>query len=121
MYADIKPVVRNLLIGDSGLVTLLGGEKVYSVLSPEGTKYPYITITEIGNEGIDYGDDQPTRSDNNVQVDVWSKTDYDDIVAQVDIILTTAGFVRYFATDMYEYDTRVFHKPLRYWIAKELS
>lgn len=121
MIVNVLSEVRNALLADSTLLSLIGGPRVYSVYSPDSVDFPYITIQEVGNNNIEFGDNSATRAQINVQVDVWSKNDYTNVVSRVDDILTGIGYERYFAIDLYEFDTRVLHKPLRYWIAKELN
>lgn len=122
MLISVLADIRNALLADSTLVSLLGGKKIYSVLSPDGTKVPYIVVSEVGNEPTEYGDNAPTRSYVSVQVNIVSKTDYTDIAAEVDSVLTSAGYTRTNALDLpFDANARVFQKSLRYWIAKEMS
>lgn len=53
-----------------------------------------------------------------VQVDVWSKGDYTDLVNQVKNAMTAAGFRKTTAADMYEKDTELYHKALRFSYSK---
>jgi len=121
MLIDVKPEVRNLLLANTDLVTALGGDNVYSVLAPDGAQYPYITLQEVGNDGIDYGDDSPTRADIRIQVDIWSSGNYTQLASLVDDTISPLRYVRYYSTDMFELAPPVFHKVLRYWVAKELG
>lgn len=121
MFIDAKPEVRTALLGNGALVTALGGQNVFSMMAPNGSAYPYITLQEVGNEGIDYADDSPTRANIRIQVDVWMDGNFSTIVSLIDDTLTPLGYVRYFSTDGFESPTLVLHKILRYWVAKELS
>jgi len=120
---DVKPEIRNLLIANTQLTTLLGGDNVFAVFAPSGAVFPYVTIQELNNDGIEYADNDPTRVRIDVQVDVWSASDYTDIVNLVDGILTTAQprYVRDHSADLVQVEPMALHKALRYWTAKELS
>jgi hypothetical protein len=94
MIIDVKPDVRNLLLANQDLVTALGGESVYSVLAPDGVSFPYITLQEVGNQGIDYADNAPERAEIRIQVDVWSDANYSQIVSVVDNTLSPAPWAQ---------------------------
>ncbi|WAH38618.1 tail completion protein gp17 [Alicyclobacillus dauci] len=111
---DIKPEVRNALIGDADLVSMLGGERVYSIKAPNADEYPRITMFDIYNMDQDFADDTVLSNEILVQIDVWDQGNYNSIVSKVDDIVHGLGLIRYYATDLYEEDTYVYHKVLRY-------
>ncbi|WDL98126.1 DUF3168 domain-containing protein [Alicyclobacillus sp. ALC3] len=119
---DAKQTVRNLLLANTDLTTLLGGDQVYSVLAPTNAVYPYITIQEVGNAPIDYADNTETRAEISIQVDIWSKGNYSAIASLVNDILTSAEprFVREHSADLAQTEPLVLHKALRYWTAPEV-
>jgi hypothetical protein len=111
---DLKPQVYQALVGDAELVQLLGGQHVYQVKAPDATEYPRVTFFELNNVDSDYADDGAVSVEIRLQVDVWSKGNYSAIVARVNAIMESLGFTRYYSTDLYESDTDVYHKALRY-------
>lgn len=117
---DLKPVIYQALTQDEELVTLLGGPHIYQLTAPDATVYPRVTFFELDNVDSDYADDAPMAASVSVQVDVWSKGSFADIVQRVNAVMESLGFVRYYATDLYEADTGVYHKALRYQAVREV-
>jgi hypothetical protein len=50
-----------------------------------------------------------------VQVDVWSKTDYTDLVKSIHQKMLTAGFTKQNFYDLYEQDLGIYHKAMRFF------
>lgn len=115
---DIKPDIRNALLADANLVSLLGGERVYAIQAPNPDEYPRITMFEVYNLDQDFADNEPTSSEILIQIDVWSKANYNPIVFKTDEIVHGLGLIRYYATDLYEEKEYVYHKVLRYRTAR---
>jgi hypothetical protein len=111
---DLKPQVDQALKNDTDLVNLLGGKRVYQIKAPNANEYPRITFSEVNNIDSDYADDSAVSAEIRLQIDVWSKSNYSAIVARVNAIMESLGFTRYYSIDLYESDTDVFHKALRY-------
>ncbi|KMY49569.1 hypothetical protein [Peribacillus loiseleuriae] len=74
----------------------------------------YITFFFYNEKGTLYLDDDEKETRYSLQVDIWSKGDYISTVEQVKKLLKSVGFVRTFATDLYEKDTQIYHKVLRF-------
>jgi hypothetical protein len=101
-------------LDDGTLHNLLGGKKIYFQDSPD-KKYPYITFFCYSEKGELYADNIEIATSFYIQVDVWSKTDYTEIVGLVNELMKNAGFRRTTAADLYEQDTGVFHKGMRFY------
>ncbi len=80
-----------------------------------GKAKQYITFHEYLVNGKAYEDDDETLTSHYVQVDVWSKEDYTDIVEQIKSLLTNKGFKRLDEIDMYENDTHIYHKGIKFY------
>ena len=80
-----------------------------------GQAETYITVHEYLQEGDEYDDDEETLTTHLVQVDIWSKGDYITLVSQVKFMLGQAGFKRISEEDLYEPDTGIYHKGLRFF------
>jgi hypothetical protein len=97
---------------------------IIDVLSPIGVpvdfqKYigeesTYITFLLYDESGFLFADDTEQETAYYVQIDVWSKNDYTDLVDQVKSILSNAGFAKTSAVDLYEQDTKIYHKAMRF-------
>lgn len=117
---DLKSQVYQVLANDQELITLLGGKRVYQIAASDATVYPRVTFFELDNVDADYADDAPMSARVSIQVDVWSKGNYSAIVQRVNELMESIGFVRYYSTDLYETDTGVYHKALRYQAVREV-
>lgn len=111
---DLKPAILKALESNQALVSLLGGKRIYQLVAPKAEEFPRITFFELNNRGERYADDVELSSDVRIQMDVWSKGNTSRLSEEVDKTMKALGFQRYFATDLYEDDTKVFHKAMRY-------
>jgi hypothetical protein len=79
-----------------------------------GTATTYITFFEYSQQSALNADDEEQKTVHRIQVDVWSKGDYTSIVQQVKDLMNAAGFRRTTETELYEPDTKIYHKMLRF-------
>lgn len=114
MKTDIKTEVRTALLNNAALVSLLGGQRVYQLAAPDATEFPRITFFEVINYDAAFADDVPIMADVIVQIDVWSKVSTSVIAGEVDKTMKQLGWSRTSAADLYEEDTKIYHKALRY-------
>jgi hypothetical protein len=80
-----------------------------------GTATTYITFFEYNQQGSLFADDTEKQTQHSIQVDVWSKGNYGELVEQVKTLLNTVGFTRNSEGELYESDTKTFHKYLRFY------
>ena len=88
----------------------------------EGHDEPYVTYMHMDADGSFSGDDELLGYVDYYDFDVYSKSDYTDIVESVKQLLTQNGFVwqpSRSSADMYEADTGYYHKTLNFAIMKE--
>lgn len=79
----------------------------------------YITFHEYLATGEEYEDDEESLTAHYIQVDVWSKADYTDAVKNIKERLLKAGFKRLNEIDLYEEDTKIYHKGLKFYYLEE--
>ncbi|MEH7249165.1 hypothetical protein V7114_20610 [Neobacillus niacini] len=84
------------------------------LLKHKGPEPTYISFFEYNQNGALHGDDQELKSGHYFQVDIFSKSDYTDLVQQVKDKLKAIGFTRTFETEFYEKDTDFYHKVIRF-------
>lgn len=84
-----------------------------------GKAETYITFHEYLASGEEFEDDEEYLTAHYVQVDVWSKSDYTDLVAKVKKLLIDAGFKRLNEIDLCEEDTKMYHKGLKFYYLEE--
>lgn len=79
----------------------------------------YITFHEYFTSGEEYEDDEEALTAHYIQVDVWSKGDYTELVKSVKGLMLKAGFKRLNEVDLYEEDTKNYHKGLKFYYLEE--
>lgn len=80
-----------------------------------GKETTYITFHEYFQKGEEFEEDEEAFIGHYVQVDIWSKIDYSNLVGNIKILLHTAGFKRLDESDFYEPDTGLYHKGLKFY------
>ena len=68
---DLQSALFSLLSGDSTLDTLLGNNKIFDGIAPQGTAYPYIIIS--GESTSNIGTKSLDGNIYRVELDVWSQ------------------------------------------------
>ncbi|URN96914.1 MAG: DUF3168 domain-containing protein [Candidatus Pristimantibacillus lignocellulolyticus] len=106
-------------MNDPALSHLVGKDKdnnpkVYQLTAPYADAFPRITFFEVINEDSEFADDEAYASDISIQIDVWSKASTSAISKEVDRVMKAQGWSRTTGADLYEEDTKIFHKALRY-------
>lgn len=80
-----------------------------------GVATTYITFFSYLNQSESFANNIETSIGNYVQIDIWSKDDYTDIVTNVKLALAQAGFRKSYETEMFENETLIYHKVLRFF------
>jgi hypothetical protein len=84
-----------------------------------GKDESYITFHEYLAMGEEYEEDEESLTGHYLQIDVWSKNDYTSLVSKVRELLLNAGFKRLNEIDLYEEDTRIYHKGMKFYFLEE--
>lgn len=77
-------------------------------------KYPYITFFTYLDRGTLHSDDEELVTGYFIQIDIWIKSDYTELAKEVHQCMLTANFVKQRFFDLYETDTKVYHKVMRF-------
>lgn len=111
---DPKRTIVSALKADSTLKSLIS-DRVYFLSVPEEPTFPCITYREENNTPAlsPFGSPEPAVWVTFV-VDIWSKGDTSTIASVVDTVMRSLGFIRVFGGDLFEQDTKVFHKSMRF-------
>jgi hypothetical protein len=80
----------------------------------DGSPDTYITFFLINEYGSMFADNEEQQTASLVQVDIWSKSNYNSLVEQVKNKLKEIGFTRTAGADLYEEDTKIYHKAMRF-------
>lgn len=116
---NLKPTILEALKDNPTLTTLLAGPKIYFQIAPQGVNAPYVTFYELTNFDSHYADDTAIASEIHIQISIFSPASTTQITEQVDNTMKSIGFTRTSATDLYEGDTKLYHKALRFSVTKE--
>lgn len=114
---NLIPEVAAALRGNAALISLLGGDRIYRHWVPEDKKdiFPRVTFFELSNFDNRYVEDTADASEIHHQVDIWSMDPSTAALGtEVDAAMKGIGFARYSGADLYEEDTKIYHKALRY-------
>ncbi len=108
---NLKPIVLTALQTAPALSTLTG---FYFHRPPDFTDLPLLTYFEVDNVPDLFADDQEIGSEIVFQIDLWGKASLSAYALAVDTVMTGLDFVRVSAQDLYETDTNIYHKAMRY-------
>jgi hypothetical protein len=102
--------VINKLIKDT--LSPLGVHVSFQTYS--GNEKTYITFFSYNEQGQEWAENKEIATCFYVQVDIWSKSDYVKLEEKVKQAMEKAQFKRISAQELYESDTKTFHKALRF-------
>ena len=86
-----------------------------------GKAESYITFHEYLAVDEEYEDDEEAFTAHYIQVDVWSKSDYTEVVKTIKELLLKAGVKRLNEIDLYEEDIKIYHKGLKFYYLEEME
>ncbi|QGT99502.1 hypothetical protein SYNTR_0909 [Candidatus Syntrophocurvum alkaliphilum] len=85
----------------------------------KGKANTYITFFTYLDKAEQHADDEERITGQYIQLDIWSNSDYTDLVDNVHNLMQQAGFIKISFNDLYENDLKIYHKVMRYRIEKE--
>jgi len=96
--------------------------KVATALSGIGTPAQWLirpeTLPSISFDTVEnlamFGDGEEKAVEYSVQIDIWSENDPRTIGTAVKTVMKSAGFTRTDDADLYEEETRLYHKAIRF-------
>ena len=110
---NVKPDIVSALKNNPTLSSLIAGRVIFMSL-PDEPEFPCITYYEQNNSPALKGDGKELTSESVMVIDVWSKGSTTAIAQAVNNVMVGLNFVREFSGDLYESDTGVHHKSMRY-------
>ncbi|NRT88529.1 prohead protease [Clostridium beijerinckii] len=111
---NIKKFIKDTL-SNSEILNLTADKKVYFIHA-NGPTAPYIEYEIFDENGEEWAENKEIATNFYLQVDIFSKTDYTDLENKIKEKMTNAGFMRSTSADLYENDTQLFHKAMRFFI-----
>lgn len=113
---DIKKYLLNVL-NSKEIIDLLPNKKVYFLHATNPNKKLYLEYEIINEYGAEFSEDSEDFTSYVVQVDIFSTADYTKLENAVKKIMIKNGFVRDTAADLYEKETGLYHKAMRFNIS----
>lgn len=114
MAINIKQLLSQVLSSPE-IINLLPDRKVY-FLHAEAPKAPYLEYEVFNENGEAWAENKEIATNFYVQVDIFSMGDYSNIENAVKEKMISHGFKRSMAADLYESDTKLYHKAMRFLI-----
>ncbi|UZW16319.1 prohead protease [Clostridium pasteurianum] len=112
MIDNIKEFVRNIL-SDINIINLTGDKTVHFLHAAKPT-VPYIEYQIFDEKGNAWEEGKEISTDYYLQVDIFSKGNYTNLENVIKEKMKNAGFERGMAGDLYEKDTQLYHKAMRF-------
>ena len=109
---NIKQRLRQVL-SDTEILALTADAKVYFIHA-NNARPPYVEYEIADEYGVFHAEGKERAASYLVQVDIFSEGDYTALEDKIKERMISAGFVRDSAADMYEEDTRLYHKAMRF-------
>ena len=85
-----------------------------SFQTSKSENFPYVTFFTYLDRPSLHSDDEEKIRRYFVQIDVWSKVDYTNLAKEIHQSMLAEGFIRQSYFDLYEKDTKVHHKVMRF-------
>lgn len=115
---EIKKYLKEILSSQE-LVNQLPDKRVFFLHAKAPDKTLYVEYEILGEYGEFHDENEETFTGYLVQVDIFSTGDYSKIENIIKKLMLKNGFVRDRAADLYEGDTGLYHKAMRFSIALE--
>ncbi|NEZ93807.1 prohead protease [Clostridium botulinum] len=117
---NIKQYLLKVL-NSKEILDLLPDKKVYFLHTNNPNKSMYLEYEIINEYGADYSEGKEDYTTYVVQVDIFSTGDYTECEEVVKKIMIQNEFNRDTAADLYEKETGLYHKALRFSISLPTS
>ena len=113
---DVKKYVYSALRNDTTLVSLLGSAtKIQFYYPNDFNTLLIVTYQELNQSDNDYFDNAPFSVESTIQIDIWvTGTGLVPIIQSVDNVMHSLLFNIDFSSDLYEPDTKIQHRVMRY-------
>ncbi|AJA42866.1 prohead protease [Clostridium tetani] len=113
---SIKKYLLNVL-NNKEILDLLPDKRVYFLHATTPNKKLYLEYEIVNEYGAEYSEGNEDYTTYIVQVDIFSTGDYTKLEKVVKEIMLKNGFNRDMAVDLYEKETGLYHKAMRFLIS----
>lgn len=114
----IEEVVKQVLNNEE-LISLVGVDKnknpkLYLLKAPDNTTAPYIEYEVLNEEGSLFAENKEIGTKFRIQIDVFTKGSYIEIVKVIKKLMKENEFMKEFGGSLFEEKTKLFHYILRF-------
>lgn len=113
---NIKQLVKTTL-ENAEILDLTGDKKVY-FLHATNPKTPYIEYEIYDEFGEEWAENEEVATTYSIQVDIFSKSNYSNLEEKIKEKMIETGFGRTSGADLWEDDTQLYHKAMRFIYTK---
>ncbi len=109
----MKSILRKDLMDTR--ITSIVGNNIYFLHKPEeNIADPYIEYEIVHKEYDDYCGNDNLTEQYTIQIDIFSKNSYSKLEEEIEKVLKEKDYRFFQSADMYEEDTELFHKGMRF-------
>ncbi|BDR75759.1 hypothetical protein [Clostridium tetani] len=112
----IKKYLLNVL-NNKEILDLLPDKKVFFLHANNPDKKLYLEYEIINEYGTEYSEGNEDYTTYVIQIDIFSTEDYTELENTVKKIMVQSGFNRDMSADLYEKETGLYHKAMRFKIS----
>ena len=117
---NIKKYLLSIL-NSKEIIDLLPDKKVYFLHANNPSKDLYLEYEIVNEYGEEYSENKEDFTTYVVQIDIFSTGNYSKLENVVKRLMLENGFERDMANDLYEDDTGLYHKAMRFSISLATS
>lgn len=98
------------------ILDILPDKRVYFLHAHNPNKTLYLEYEIINEYGEEYSENKEDYTTYTIQIDIFSTGDYTQLEDAIKKVMMDNGFNRGMAADLYEKDTQLYHKAMRFFI-----
>ncbi|MCY9204358.1 tail completion protein gp17 [Bacillus atrophaeus] len=102
----------------SALLKELAPGGIHNLVANDVSAFPRVVFSEIQDADADFADNKVYSFEVRYQISIFTQAstrgNETTIAAEIDRLMREIGYSRYDSQDLYETDTKVFHKARRY-------
>ncbi len=114
---DAQSELTAALKNDDELSTLAKGG-FHNLVAEQDKPFPRVVFSELNNRPTKHADDEEVKATVNFQVSIFNNSQTvmheKAMVKAIDRIMKALSYRKYDSQSLYEKDTKLYHKPLRY-------
>jgi hypothetical protein len=93
---------------------------VYYLFPPANPQFPFLTYLELSNSELSGANDDIYSSQIEIEIDIWDRTPTVPIQEAVVTAMREEGYIHSSGPDDYDFDTKIYSKPIKFTISKEV-